>query len=127
MKSVFCKLKWLIPLFGMLTAHTSLMAQEVPVDRFCDIYADSYPERLEKIFRLFDLQYRKAEQLNGDADCSNGDIFVLRTTCVGPYRVAIFSVSNQRTRKRPSSASKLFHLVTTQNGFEALIPCEPER
>lgn len=127
MKSVFCRLKWLILLFGLLSAHTSLIAQEVPIDRFCDIYADSYPDRLEKIFRLFDLQYRKAEQLRGDADCPNGDVFVLRTSCVGPYKVAIFSISNQRTQKRPSSASKLFHLVTTQNGIETLTPCVDEK
>lgn len=98
--------------------------QGMSIDRFCEIYADSAPQRIDKIIRIFQLVNRPAEQLTGNASCQSGETFILKTTCIGPHRVAILSISNPNSTEYPHSASRLFHLKTKTAGDVYLTPCQ---
>ena len=100
-------------------------AQELSIDRFCEIYADSAPQRVDKIIRIFNLEYRPAAQLTGNAKCPAGEVFSLKTACIGNYRVAILSLAHPGSQTYPAGASKLFHLYTVQAGDDFLTPCQP--
>ncbi len=112
-------------LFVVLIIHSEMgLAQGLSIDRFCDIYADTAPQRIDKIIRLFKLPYRSADQLNGKSFCQNGESFEIKTSCIGPNRVAILSLSHPKSQTKPSSATRLFHLYTT-TGDKSFTPCQP--
>jgi hypothetical protein len=100
-------------------------AQGISVTRFCDIYAESAPLRVEKIIHLFKLPYRPAEQLIGTSNCPGGESFYLKTACVGPHRVAILTLSNPNAKTESANATRLFHLYKTPGSDANLTPCQP--
>ncbi len=98
--------------------------QGMPIDRFCEIYADSAPKRVDKIIRVFKLIYRPAEQLSGKANCQTGEIFILKTSCMGSNQIAILSLSHPDSKSHPSGATRLFQLKTRKSGDESFTRCQ---
>lgn len=107
----------------ILFGQPDLKGQNLPMDRFCDIYGENASHRIAKIIRLFKLSLRPAEQLTGSTQCTNGETFTLKTSCVGALRVGIFSLSDPTSISPPAKASQLFHLYTLSNGSKALLLC----
>ncbi len=93
------------------------------MDRFCGIYGDSTTQRIEKIVRIFKLEYRTAEELIGNITCPDGEIFTLTNSCVGLNRIAILSLSNDKTQKHLSAATKLIHLYKRKSGQIEFLKC----
>ena len=114
-----------VGLFMIFLLPSNLMSQNLPMDRFCDIYSDSAPLRLDKIIRLFKLQFRPLEQLNGQTECSSGETFTLKTSCVGAFRVVVFSLSHPESETLPSHATRLIHLYSNQSGRKMPVLCHP--
>jgi hypothetical protein len=102
-----------------------ILAQGMSIDGFCEIYADTAPQRVDKIIRIFKLPQRPVEQLTGKATCQTGETFILKTTCVGLNRVAILTLSHPGSNAFPSGATRLFHLVTGNPSNETLTLCTP--
>lgn len=100
-------------------------AQEFSMDDFCDIEGTSASLRIDKIIRWFKLSHQAVGQLTGRSKCPKGESFVIKTTCIGPYRVAIISLLKTRDEKQPLMATRLFHLYTKINGNDKLTLCQP--
>jgi len=121
---IFNSLGKKLVMLSVLASPAVSFGQGIPMERFCDIYGDTAPQRIEKIVRIFRLRYRTAEEMNGDITCPEGEVFKLTSPCIGLYRIAIFSLSNDKTQRHLSAATKLIHLYKSKNGEEELLRCQ---
>ncbi len=95
--------------------------QGVSISRFCNIKGDSPTGRINSIIEVFKLSYLPAAQLTGSFKCKIGDIFTVRTSCIGPNRVGILSISNSESTVYPSGATRLFHLYKKQKDKDDIL------
>ncbi len=99
-------------------------AQENNIERYCDVYATHYTEKIEKIVRFFKLPFISAERLPGKAKCPNGDMLEIKTPCVGDYQVAIISISGKNAKTGPAKVTKLFSVYNKVEGENVPAKCK---
>ncbi len=101
-------------------------AQDFSINDFCKIKGEPASQRIDKIIRWFKLPYQSADQLSGRSKCPKGESFKIKTSCVGPHRVAIISFLIKRYEKPPLKTTRLFHLYTKRSGGDKLTLCWPK-
>ncbi len=100
-------------------------AQGISMKHFCDIQDGSASKRIGEIIRQFNLPYLTAEQLSGSIKCKSGELFIIRTSCVGLYKVAIISLKNPNSKKQFTNATRLFHMYKKNGSNETMTLCQP--